>query len=122
MNLHWALEPSAVEAARRNHPHVTGAGGRVASEEYTLDGAAGPLAAPPPDAARFDYDATRLRALRDFVSGRAEVSQLSTRALDALVFVANELATNSIRHAAGTGSLALWRSGDRIFSAHDFDL
>jgi anti-sigma regulatory factor (Ser/Thr protein kinase) len=109
-----ALEPSVVEGARRNHPHVAGAGGRTASAQYTLDGAPGPLAAPPPDAARFDYDATRLRALRHFVSGRPEVSHLSTRALDTLVWVANELATNSIRYGGGAGNLALWRTHDRV--------
>ncbi|HEY7138279.1 MAG TPA: anti-sigma factor RsbA family regulatory protein [Acidimicrobiia bacterium] len=109
-----ALDPSAVDEARRNHPHVVGAGGRVTSEEYTLDGAPGPLAAPPRNAARFDYDASQLRALRDFVGVRAEASHVSLRARETLVWVANELATNSIRHGGGAGSLTLWRSGDRV--------
>jgi anti-sigma regulatory factor (Ser/Thr protein kinase) len=109
-----ALDPSAVDGARRNHPHVVSEHGRAASGEYTLDGKPAPLAAAPPDAGRFHYDATGLRALREFVSGRPEASDLSTRALDTLVFVANELATNSVRHAAGGGSLAIWRDGDRV--------
>jgi anti-sigma regulatory factor (Ser/Thr protein kinase) len=30
------------------------------------------------------------------------------------VFVANELATNSIRHGGGSGHFELWRVGDRV--------
>ena len=66
----------------------TGPGGNVEEMAFTID---------------------LLSEVRKFVSGRAARAGLrGQRRVDAVV-AANELATNSVRHAGGAGSLRVWR-------------
>jgi anti-sigma regulatory factor (Ser/Thr protein kinase) len=105
-----ALEPSVVDTARRTHPLVATDGTRSASEAYTAPAGLhdDPLLDPPPDAHRFDYDVATLRTLRAFLSRRAEEFGLPPDLGRTLVFVANELATNSLRYGGGRGALSVW--------------
>jgi anti-sigma regulatory factor (Ser/Thr protein kinase) len=68
-------------------------------------------AAPPrPAAVSLDqpFDVEGLYGLRSAVSAHGSHLGLSDRRLEDLVLIANELATNAIRHGGGGGRLVLW--------------
>jgi len=55
-----------------------------------------------------------LYALRSAVLAHAAALGAADGELDRIVLVTSELATNAVRHGAGTGRLRLWRTGDQI--------
>lgn len=106
------LAPGVLDEARHSHPRLTDGVRDRPSERYRTDDArvrfAAALPAPPPGAYRLDYNGSRLRALRAFVTWHANALGLRGHRLDDLVLAADEIATNSIRHAGGSGTLRLW--------------
>lgn len=60
-------------------------------------------------------DLDRLYSLRAAVSAHAHDLGMDEEQLGKLLVVANELATNAIRHADGTARLRLWRSDDAVY-------
>jgi anti-sigma regulatory factor (Ser/Thr protein kinase) len=71
----------------------------------TFDGALPP---PSTESAELTFTIQELGALRRFVfQGATEASLDADRAHD-LVLAVNELATNSVRHGGGTGTLRMW--------------
>jgi anti-sigma regulatory factor (Ser/Thr protein kinase) len=108
-----ALDAGTLATVERTHPEVRDRGTLRASQAFdpTLGSRAleGPLAPPPSGAARFDFDRSRLSALRTFVGDAADRAGLRSPEAEDLVLSANELAANAIRHGAGTGVLAVWR-------------
>jgi anti-sigma regulatory factor (Ser/Thr protein kinase) len=112
-----ALDPSVVEEAGRTHPFVSSVGSFDESPSYSgIDAISAPFAEPlaePPDFADdLEFDADSLGAVRDFVARRAEEAGLGRGPADALVLAANEIATNSVRHGGGSGTLRTWQDGD----------
>lgn len=115
-----ALEPAVIEQARRNHPFVTDEG--VAAASSSFPGAEQfatpfdePLPPPPADAATHAIPgAAALRDLRSFVIRHAVEAGLSGLSTSDLVFAANELAANSVKHGGGSGELYLWREHDAV--------
>jgi anti-sigma regulatory factor (Ser/Thr protein kinase) len=78
-------------------------------------GGAGPMPTPNGDVAldqHFDGDA--LYSLRAAVAAHAAGLGAGDELVEELVVVANELASNAVRHGGGTGRLRLWRAGDLI--------
>jgi anti-sigma regulatory factor (Ser/Thr protein kinase) len=59
------------------------------------------------DAVEMRFTARELRGVRQFVSSYAE-SSLGNARTDDLVLAVNELATNSVRHGGGEGTLRMW--------------
>jgi anti-sigma regulatory factor (Ser/Thr protein kinase) len=55
-----------------------------------------------------------LERARALVSRRAAVAGFRRSALADLVFAVIGVATNSIRHGGGAGTLRLWLDGDRL--------
>ncbi len=116
-----ALEPSVVDEARRSHPFVAYDGTRRVSGEYLaahpspsrLDQ---PLSPPPAsaEALAFGPSCEALRAVRALVLQHARRSGLDPVATEHLTLAANELATNSLRHGGGTGTVRVWRDGDTL--------
>lgn len=116
-----SLPVTVLEVARRNHPVLHHGGGPSTSDRYlgvealaggALAGDAADLLPPPPpghDVVPFDL--RRLPALRRIVAGRAEDFGLGERTDDAVLAV-SEMATNSVRHGGGSGTLVMWMSGD----------
>ncbi|MGH2913186.1 MAG: ATP-binding protein [Solirubrobacteraceae bacterium] len=71
------------------------------------------------DAVEMRFTARELRSVRQFVSSYAEGSLDSTRT-DDLVLAVNELATNSVRHGGGEGTLRMWTHKDLLVcEVHD---
>jgi anti-sigma regulatory factor (Ser/Thr protein kinase) len=61
-----------------------------------------------------EFDLNSLYALRAAVSAHAVTLGLPEERLGTIVLIATELATNAIRHGAGTGRLRLWRSDQTV--------
>lgn len=75
----------------------------------------GPLPGPPRTAAvrELAVEVRVLASLRHFVTEWASAQRLAREAVEELVLAVNELASNSIRHGGGRGTLRVWRD------AHD---
>jgi anti-sigma regulatory factor (Ser/Thr protein kinase) len=114
-----ALDPAVVEEARRTHPFVREHGAaRESADYYGLSAIGAPFAEPlpkPPDSAlELAFGDGPLEALR-FLVGRAatDAGLDETRAPD-LVLAVHELATNTVRHGGGRGTLRIWREPDAL--------
>ena len=109
-----ALDPAVVEEARRTHPFVLEDGvGRESADYYGLESIAAPFAEPLPEpsasAQELALEAGPLEPLRWFVARRAAEAGLGASRLADLVLAVHELATNSLRHGGGRGTLRVWR-------------
>lgn len=60
------------------------------------------------------FAAGGLYALRAAVAAHAGALRATGRAVDDIVLVAHELASNAVRHGGGRGRLRLWAQGDLI--------
>jgi anti-sigma regulatory factor (Ser/Thr protein kinase) len=60
------------------------------------------------------FDADGLYSLRAAVAAHGADLGAGEELVEELVMVANELASNAVRHGGGTGRLRLWRAGDLI--------
>lgn len=102
--------------ALRSHPFVATPTGRRPSTAFARDGAAAefgtPLPPPSDGVLRGTYGADDLRPTRRTVGSFARSCGLSPAQCEALELAAAELATNSVRHGGGSGSLAMWRTDD----------
>jgi len=112
--------PNAVlERAARTHPHVATRGGSGPSYRYAAPTGrdvafAGAFPNPPAGAAQVWFWPAALAAARNFVSEHALRLGLDLRRAADLVVAANELATNSIRHGGGAGTLRIWADGGAV--------
>jgi anti-sigma regulatory factor (Ser/Thr protein kinase) len=89
----------------------------MASHDRPAAAAGGPVWLPsPPATPPLDqlFDEDGLYALRAAVAAHAAHLGASELVVDDLVVIANELASNAIRHGGGTGRLRLWRTGRSI--------
>jgi anti-sigma regulatory factor (Ser/Thr protein kinase) len=122
-----ALPAEVVQEARRSHPMVITAGQRetsppylpaqhsVAQLERALPEPAGPVAQ-----LDFEPGPGALWAVRAFVADQARLAGLTEAGTDSLVVSVNELATNSLRHGPGRGTLRLWREeGSMVCEVRD---
>jgi anti-sigma regulatory factor (Ser/Thr protein kinase) len=107
------LPAEVVADARRFHPQLSGGS---ANEQY-LDPAAfsaeydrEQLHGPGEGFAAQNFDADP-GPVRQFVAAHGARHGLHGPRLDDLILVANEVATNAIRHGAGYGQVRLWRDG-----------
>lgn len=109
-----ALAAGVVEGARKTHPLVAQAAPAQPSPDYrsgrggTL---AGSLPRPPVGAAELCFTETELRDVRAFVDREARAAGVDGEPAGDLVFAAGELATNSVRHGGGGGTVRFWTEG-----------
>jgi len=114
-----ALDPAVVEEARRTHPFVCENGvGHESADYYGLSAIGAPFAEPlpePPDSAlELAFGDGPLEALRWLVGRAADEAGLGfSRAAD-FVLAVHELATNTVRHGGGRGTLRIWREPDAL--------
>ena len=114
-----ALDTVVLEEARRTHPFVRENGvGRESDDFCGLSAIAAPFAEPLPEppasALELAFGDGPLEALR-WLAGRAaaEAKLGASRAAD-FVLAVHELATNTVRHGGGRGTLRLWREPDAL--------
>ncbi|HXV58864.1 MAG TPA: sensor histidine kinase [Gaiellaceae bacterium] len=115
------LDESVVEEALRTHPLVVDGDGGSESPVYEgLEAIASPfgdpLPEPPADAAALDFDAETLPGVRGFITVHAVRAGLSAWRRNDLVLAVNEVATNSVRHGGGSGTLRLWRDDEFLYA------
>ncbi len=111
------LPPVDVATAHRTHPHVVRDGRRAASSQYQRADAhpfSGRLPPPPPQAARLTFAADGLPEVRALVAWEAAAAALAPSRAQDLVLAACEVATNSIRHGGGGGTLHVWSDGTSL--------
>jgi anti-sigma regulatory factor (Ser/Thr protein kinase) len=113
------LPPEVIDEAARNHPFV--------SDGTTLDASPGfpgterlaepfdkALPAPPADAVSLVVGEETLSDIRPFIARfAAEAGMVGERMTD-LVLAVNEIATNSVRHGGGGGTLLVWSEPDTV--------
>ena len=112
--------PEAVLAeAERNHPWVTHDGERRGSSTYRgLDDVAKPFddPLPEPDGSvrthRFAEES--LVTLRGHVAEAAAAYGLDPARTGDMVLIVNEVATNSVRHGSGSGTLRMWEDAASV--------
>jgi anti-sigma regulatory factor (Ser/Thr protein kinase) len=114
-----ALEPAVLEEARRTHPFVRVNGvGRESDDYYGLQAIAAPFAEslpdPPESALELAFGPGPLEALRWLVGRAAEDAGLDELRAADLVLAVHELATNTVRHGGGRGTLRIWREPDAL--------
>jgi anti-sigma regulatory factor (Ser/Thr protein kinase) len=132
------LDEAVIEEAARSHPVVVEHGAKRASAAYRgLPAFAAPfdepLPAPPATVQELAFDAETLGDLRQLITARAAEAGLDTSRANDLVLAVNEVATNSVRHGGGSGTLRVWmgtrwlvcevedsgRIGDPLAGRHD---
>jgi anti-sigma regulatory factor (Ser/Thr protein kinase) len=114
------LEPEVLRDAGRTHPTLIVAGVRKASQCYrdpaeVITEFNRPLPCPAHATAVMDFTGMDdLPRLREFVRAHASAAGLShDRAID-LQMAANEIATNTVRHAGGAGSVRIWAEDGHV--------
>lgn len=109
-----ALGQAALHDAWRTHPFMIASGRRRPSPSYADPFATAarfnqPLPPIPPAAEQLTYRGPAdLGRVRTFAAARAADAGLPPDRADDLVIVANELAENTIVHAGGDGTIAIW--------------
>ncbi len=110
------LPDEVLADAMRTHPHVEGRpraavyGGRVqARREFAHD-----LPAAPDDALEMRFGAFDLTGLRAVVRRLGEGAHLVPDAREDLVLAVHELASNSVEHGGGAGTLRSWSDADGL--------
>lgn len=115
-----SLSGAVIDEARRNHPYVTGGDAGAATSPSFPGGDAlaapldRPLSQPPGEALTVAIEPASLRQIRSVVAGFAYAAGLDEDDVADLVLAVNELASNSIRHAGGGGTLQIWRDDDAV--------
>ncbi|HZA82128.1 MAG TPA: sensor histidine kinase, partial [Actinomycetes bacterium] len=111
-----ALAEEVLDEARRSHPYVSVARDAAPSpvfsglEEFSKPFAV-PLPPPPVDAETLMIAFETLPEIRRMVGRRAKAAGFDKTRQSDFVFVANEIATNSLRHGGGRGVFRIWRDG-----------
>ncbi|HEX5928299.1 MAG TPA: sensor histidine kinase [Solirubrobacterales bacterium] len=111
-----ALDDEVLRRVGDSHRHVTGSGasGEVSGYLDQVDCFAGEFPGRPPVMDAFDFARDGLPQVRRRVEQAASlVGMAADRAAD-LVLAASELAANSVNHGGGTGTVRVWRDGDRL--------
>ncbi len=108
-----ALPQDVIQEARRSHPSLWQDGVGCASASYVSPEATvsdgDDLPPPPPEAHRFAFTREQLSDLRKLVARCAGSAGLAAERTSDLVLAASEVATNSILHGGGEGTLSIWR-------------
>jgi anti-sigma regulatory factor (Ser/Thr protein kinase) len=118
-----ALDASVIDDVYRTHPGIVRSGLRWANDGYlgpdrirTMPEA--PLPEPgtcgPVAVAEMAIEPSGLDEVRSFVARRGAAAGLSAQRVDELVVAVSELATNSITHGGGRGTLRTWTDGDSM--------
>lgn len=106
------LPRPVVRAALHSHPTAGTSAGRRPSPDYApgeaTDLFAGRLPEPGDAVLRGTYGPTDIPATRRTVAQYARRSGLPEDKVEVLELAASELATNSVRHGGGSGTVAMW--------------
>ena len=107
------LNPAVIEEARRSHEFVTDGSTDGRSDVFRgLEASGAPFNVPLPEpasiASRLAFGAADLDSVRAEVSREARTARVKASRAAELVIAVNEIATNSVRHGGGRGTLRIW--------------
>jgi anti-sigma regulatory factor (Ser/Thr protein kinase) len=113
------LHDDVIEAAQHAHPWLARDGSSHDNGAYACAGEdwsphAGALAAPAGSVSEVAFTHGDLAKLRHAISAWATRQALDSERTEQLVLAIDELATNSIRHGGGGGTLRSWREADAL--------
>jgi anti-sigma regulatory factor (Ser/Thr protein kinase) len=112
------LASGVIADAEQTHPIMVDAGRRYPSRRFDphqiIREYNRPLCEPPLDATVFSFEAPDLAKVRRVVAEQSEVAGLDEDRTDDVTRAVNEVATNSIMHGGGSGTLRTWVTDDRI--------
>jgi anti-sigma regulatory factor (Ser/Thr protein kinase) len=113
------LPADVIEEARRSHPYVRADDRSVESASFPGAQALAapldePLPPPPGDATLLAFGGGGIAGLRRFVHRAGVAAGLSADRVADLVLAVNEIATNSVVHGGGAGTLCVWQEPDRV--------
>lgn len=113
------LASAVIDEARRSHEFVTeGRHAQHSAQFVGIDAPGAPFDVPLPepagDAVELDFKPESMLALRRVVARNATAAGLNASRATELVTSVNEVATNSIVHGGGGGTLRLWREPNSI--------
>jgi anti-sigma regulatory factor (Ser/Thr protein kinase) len=114
-----AMDPSVIDEARRSHPYVTDGNSVHRSNDYRgLDASGAPFDVPLPEprteVRELMFNAFNLAEVRGLVGNFASEARLAQSRTANFVLAVNEVATNSVVHGGGKGSLRIWRETDAL--------
>ena len=109
-----AMDPAVIDEARRSHPYVTDGQTFRRSNDYRgLDACGAPfdvaLPEPPSTAHEIAFQADGLVGVRGLVGRLASEAGLTPSRAANFVLAVNEVATNSVLHGGGKGTMRIWR-------------
>lgn len=109
------LDPAVIAEARRSHRYVTEGGVSATSAEFRGVDACGshfatPLEEPRRGVRSTTFDRDGLLELRRRVTRFATWAGLPKSRATAMVTAVNEVATNSVQHGGGKGTLRMWKA------------
>lgn len=111
------LDEAVVADAVATHPRVIDAAGAHDSDRYAPEQIVAvynePLT-PPDTAVHLSFDAAWLVHVRRSATEFARRAGVPARRVDDLAVVVNELATNSVMHGGGSGTLSIWAEDGRV--------
>jgi len=116
------LDRDVIEEARRSHEYVmdTKMVSAVSDGFRGIEGSGAPFLAPLPEPAtgvrNLTFDADTLLKLRRAVARFATSAGCSATRATELVTAVNEVATNSVMHGGGHGTLRLWFEQDTVIA------
>lgn len=112
------LDPVVLAEARCTHPVLVDRAGRRPSAGYAPADVVArhnkPLPVPDEQVATFRYDLETLPRVRRFVADHAAGAGLDAERIADLQIAVTELATNSVAHAGGAGTLQVWLTGTHL--------
>ena len=113
------LDDDVIAGAHFSHAGIVECGARRPSGTYRgTDAAAAPYDDPLPEPRTpvrdLAFEAHDLAAMRRFVAARARAAGLDVAGCEDIVLAVNEIATNSIRHGGGGGTLRVWQEGGAL--------
>lgn len=113
-----AVHAPIIADAERTHRWLSDRGGHRASPAYRAGelpaSANAPLSEPPAHAVSLRFGAADLASVRALTSERAAKAGLTVGQCGEVVLAVNEIATNSIRHGGGAGTLHSWHERGRL--------
>jgi anti-sigma regulatory factor (Ser/Thr protein kinase) len=114
-----ALDDAVIEEARRSHPFVCEDG--VSSQSRSFPGSQalwhhdqGGLPDAPAGAPELDFHRGELHLTRAWVAALAQAARLADDRIADLLLAVNEIATNSLLHGGGSGSVSVWREDGAV--------
>ena len=105
------LPPAVIAEARRSHPFIVDGSGSHQSTEYRNPPALFDAALPesPSESPEHGIERSTLTMLRMVVTAAATRAGIEQVRIANIVMATNEVATNSLQHGGGQGTLRLWR-------------